>query len=314
MSLLVIGSVAYDSVTTPAGSRGRALGGSATYFSIAASHLTSVGIVGIVGEDFEQRHIDLFASRGIDMSGLEHAAGKTFHWSGAYSPEDTNQRDTLDTQLNVFADFEPTLSAVQRESEYLFLANIDPELQLSVLKQMRSRPRLIGLDSMNFWIDGKRAELDAVVSEVDIVFMDEGEARIYSEEANLVMAARRILERGPRAVVLKRGEHGVTLFDGESVFSAPAFPLDSVIDPTGAGDAFAGGFMGAVAATEDTSNSSLRRAAITGSAMGSFTVQAFSADKLANLTNSEFAARFEKFIEITGFEPFDNSTAPWRNS
>ena len=261
MSLLVVGSVAYDSVRTPAGSRERALGGSAVYFSIAASRFADVSLVGIVGEDFERAHIETLKSRGVDVSGLERAQGKTFHWAGVYSTEDVNQRETLDTQLNVFEEFNPTLSPEQRESDFVFLANIDPALQLSVLEQMERRPKLVALDSMNFWIDGRREDLDRIVREVDLFFLDEGEARSYAREANIVRAAKRIQGMGPRAVVVKRGEHGVLVFDGDDMFSAPAFPLDSVVDPTGAGDSFAGGFMGLLAATGDTSHSGIRRAA-----------------------------------------------------
>ena len=302
MSLLVVGSVAYDSVRTPAGSRERALGGSAVYFSIAASCFANVTLVGIVGEDFERAHIETLKSRGVDVSGLERAEGKTFHWAGVYSTEDVNQRETLDTQLNVFEEFNPTLSPEQRESDFVFLANIDPTLQLSVLDQMERRPRLVALDSMNFWIDGRREDLDKIVREVDLFFLDEGEARSYAGEANIVRAAKRIQRMGPRAVVVKRGEHGVLVFDGDDMFSAPAFPLDSVVDPTGAGDSFAGGFMGVLAATGDTSHNGIRRAAIVGSVMGSFAVQDFSADRLTSLTTEDIQDRFDNFVRLTQFE------------
>ena len=302
MSLLVVGSVAYDSVRTPAGSRERALGGSAVYFSIAASCLAEVSLVGIVGQDFEQAHIETLKSRGVDVSGLERAEGRTFHWAGVYSTEDVNQRETLDTQLNVFKAFNPTLSDEQRQSDFLFLANIDPALQLSVLEQMERRPSLVALDSMNFWIDGRRDDLDRIVREVDLFFLDEGEARSYSGEANIVRAARRIQRMGPRAVVVKRGEHGVLVFDRDDIFSAPAFPLDSVVDPTGAGDSFAGGFMGLLAATGDTSHAGIRRAAILGSVMGSFAVQDFSADRLTSLTTADIQDRFHNFVNLTQFD------------
>lgn len=302
MSLLVVGSVAYDSVTTPAGSRDRALGGSAVYFSIAASCLADVSLVGIVGQDFDQAHVETLRSRGVDVSGLERAPGKTFHWAGVYSTEDVNQRETLDTQLNVFEAFNPALSDEQRQSDFLFLANIDPALQLSVLKQMERRPRLVALDSMNFWIEGRRDDLDRIVREVDLFFLDEGEARSYAGEANIVRAAKSIQKMGPRAVVVKRGEHGVLVFDGEEIFSAPAFPLDSVVDPTGAGDSFAGGFMGVLAATGDTSRDGIRRAAIVGSVMGSFAVQDFSADRLTSLTTEDIQDRFDNFITLTQFD------------
>ncbi len=307
--LLAVGSVAFDSVETPAGSRQKALGGSAAYFSIAASYLADVSLVGIVGQDFGDAHVETLRSRGVDLSGLERADGETFHWSGVYSTEDVNQRETLDTRLNVFADFRPVLSEAHRRSEYLFLANIDPELQLDVLRQMRERPKVVALDSMNFWIEGKRAELDRVVREVDMFFVDEGEARSCAGEANLARAARRIQAMGPRVVVVKRGEHGATVFDGDEVFAAPALPLESVADPTGAGDSFAGGFMGAIASTGDVSNDGLRRAAAVGCVFGSFTVEDFSVDRLSSLTREEIEARFQEFTELTRLEPFEGGAA-----
>ena len=305
MSLLVVGSVAYDSVQTHAGSRRMALGGSAVYFSIAASYLSDVSLVGVVGEDFEQRHVDLLTEHGVDVSGLERAEGKTFHWSGVYSTEDLNTRETLDTQLNVFSDFSPTLADVHRRSDYVFLANIDPELQTSVLDQMQERPKVVALDSMNFWIDGIRSDLDAVVKRVDILFLDESEARSYAGEANLVKAAKRIQETGPRVAVVKRGEHGALVFDGLDVFSAPAMPLESVVDPTGAGDSFAGGFMGTLASTGDVSNRGLRRAAVVGSVMGSFAVQDFSVGGLTHLKRRDMRGRFQQFVRLTTFDDFE---------
>ena len=305
MSLLVVGSVAYDSVKTHAGSRRMALGGSAVYFSIAASYLSDVSLVGVVGEDFEKRHVDLLTEHGVDVSGLERTEGKTFHWSGVYSTEDVNTRETLDTQLNVFSEFSPTLADRHRASDYVFLANIDPELQMRVLDQMECRPKMVALDSMNFWIDGRRSDLDAVVSRVDILFMDEGEARRYSGESNLVSAARRIQDMGPRVAVVKRGEHGALVFDGDDVFSAPAMPLGSVVDPTGAGDSFAGGFMGAVASSGDVSNRGLRRAAVVGSMMGSFAVQDFSVVGLTHLKRKQLRDRFQEFVRLTAFDDFE---------
>ena len=302
--MLVVGSVAYDSVQTHAGSRRMALGGSAVYFSIAASYLTDVSLVGVVGEDFEQRHVALLTEHGVDVSGLERAAGKTFHWSGVYSTEDVNTRETLDTQLNVFGDFSPALADCHRGSEFVFLANIDPELQMRVLDQMERRPKIVALDSMNFWIDGRRSDLDEVVRRVDILFLDEGEARSYSGETNLVKAARRIQEMGPRVAVVKRGEHGALVFDKDEVFAAPAMPLESVVDPTGAGDSFAGGFMGALASTGDVSNRGLRRAAVVGSMMGSFAVQDFSVGGLMHLKRKHLRERFQEFVRLTAFDDF----------
>ena len=306
MSLLAVGSVAYDSVRTPAGSRERALGGSAVYFSLAASYFADVSVVGVVGDDFDEAHVELLRSRGVDVSGLERVAGRTFHWSGVYSTEDVNERETLDTQLNVFAEFNPSLSESHRQADTVFLANIDPSLQLDVLSQMDARPKLAALDSMDFWIQSRRDDLARVAGEVDALFLDEGEARMLSGQRNIVRAARTLQRMGPRAVVVKRGEHGVLLADGDGLFVAPAFPLDSVVDPTGAGDSFAGGFMGAVAATGDTSPGGLRWAAVLGTVMGSFTVQAFSADRLAALTRDDIEGRVEEFRKTTGFHIHPN--------
>lgn len=303
MTVLVVGSVAYDSVTTPTGSREDSLGGSATYFSIGISRFAPVSVIAVVGDDFQERHIELLRSRGVDVSGLQRQTGGTFRWAGEYYSADLNARNTLDTQLNVFADFSPQLNAEQRRSPYLFLANIDPELQIDVLGQMEQRPNLVALDSMNFWIDGKRQALNRVVGEADVLFMDEGEARDYAQEGNLVTAARRIMSMGPGAVIIKRGEHGVLVFSGDSIFSAPAFPLDHVIDPTGAGDTFASGFMGYVAATGDKTPEGYRRAAILGSVMGSFCVQGFSVDKILTITQQDIEDRFRAFTELTSFQP-----------
>ncbi len=302
MSLLVVGSVAYDSVRTLEGSRERALGGSAVYFSLAASYFTDVSLVGVVGDDFDESHVELLRSRGVDVSGLERVEGRTFHWSGVYSAEDVNERKTLDTQLNVFAEFRPSLSGEHRRSDTVFLANIDPSLQLDVLRQMDVRPKLSALDSMDFWIESRRDDLARVAGEVDTLFVDEGEARLLSGERNIVRAAKTLRRMGPRAIVVKRGEHGVLVADGDDLFVAPAYPLDRVVDPTGAGDSFAGGFMGALAATGDTSPDGLRWAAVVGSVMGSFTVQAFSADKLAALTRADIEERFRDFRRLTAFD------------
>ena len=311
MSLLVVGSVAYDTVSTPYGRRESALGGSATYFSIAASYFTPVSVVAVVGEDFAPRDLDLLEAKGVDTSGLERASGKTFRWVGEYS-EDLNSRETLDTQLNVFADFSPTLASGHRSSPYLFLANIHPALQLDVLRQMEPRPRFAALDTMDFWIDGSRDDLSRIVSEVDVLFMDFGEIRSFARESNVLLAARRIQNMGPRAVAAKRGEHGALLFDGSSAFAAPAFPLESPVDPTGAGDAFAGGFMGCLAASGDTGPDALKRAAMVGAVMGSFAVESFSADRLSALTRDEIACRFRQLAEITRFHD-SGGELPWRN-
>ena len=311
MSLLVVGSVAYDTVSTPYGRRESALGGSATYFSIAASYFTPVSVVAVVGEDFAPRDLDLLEAKGVDTSGLERASGKTFRWVGEYS-EDLNSRETLDTQLNVFADFSPTLASGHRSAPYLFLANIHPALQLDVLRQMEPRPRFAALDTMDFWIDGSRDDLSRIVSEVDVLFMDFGEIRSFARESNVLVAAKRIQNMGPRAVAAKRGEHGALLFDGSSAFAAPAFPLESPVDPTGAGDAFAGGFMGCLAASGDTGPDALKRAAMVGAVMGSFAVESFSTDRLSALTRDEIASRFRQLAEITRFHD-SGGELPWRN-
>lgn len=313
--LLVVGSVAYDSVKTSAGSRQDALGGSAMYFSLSSSYFTPVAVVAVVGDDFRERDVGVFKAHRVDISGLERREGKTFRWSGVYGMEDVNTRETLDTQLNVFADFTPKLTREQRRARFLFLANIHPALQLDVLRQMESRPKLVALDTMNFWIGGNRAALSEVVRQVDVLFMDEGETRQFAEEANLIRAARKILSMGPRGVVVKRGEHGVLLVQNGSLFAAPAFPLERVVDPTGAGDTFAGGFMGYLASTGDLSPRGLRRAVVLGSVMGSFTVESFSMERLHALRHEEIEARYRAFIELCKVSPLRNGQSlPWRNA
>lgn len=313
--LLVVGSVAYDSVKTPEGSRRDALGGSAMYFALSSSYFTSVSVVAVVGEDFQQRDVDVFKAHDVDVSGLVRAKGKTFRWSGVYSTEDVNQRETLDTQLNVFADFSPTLTKQQRRTPYVFLANIHPALQLDVLQQMEARPRLVALDTMNFWIEGQRDALTKIVKRVDVLFMDEGEVRQFAREPNLVRAARKIIAMGPRAVVVKRGEHGVMLVQNGSLFVQPAYPLDRVVDPTGAGDTFAGGFMGYLASTGDRSPLGFRRAIMLGSVMGSFTVEAFSMERLHTLKRNDIDTRFRAFSDISRGSPLrKDQSLPWRGS
>ena len=313
MSLLVVGSVAYDSVKTGAGSRIDALGGSATYFSVAASRFAPVSLIAVVGEDFRASDEELMRSHDVDTAGLERAPGETFRWAGEYDPDDLNSRETLDTQLNVFADFSPKLSTEHRRLPYLFLANIDPELQLDVLNQMEQRPKLVALDTMNFWIEGKKDELGKIVEAVDVLFIDETEARMFSGEGNLLSAARAITALGPHTLLIKRGEHGVLLFHGGGIFVAPAFPLETVVDPTGAGDSFAGGFMGYMAATGDVTARGLRRATVLGSVMGSFCVEAFSLERTSALTQDDIEGRFRAFADLTNFQPLaDEETLPWR--
>ncbi len=299
--LLVVGSVALDSVETPFGQVQEVLGGSATYFSCSASFFTRVRLVATVGQDFPKEHVQLLEDRGVDVGGLSVAAGRTFRWSGAYG-YDLNEARTLDTQLNVFANFRPALAENLRRVPYLFLANIDPELQLEVLHQMRERPRLVALDTMNFWIQGKREPLGRVLREVDVVTINDAEARQLAGEPNLVKAARAIAAMGPRTVVVKRGEYGALLLDDGAFFVVPAYPLESVFDPTGAGDTFAGGFMGSLAARDRVDRGTLRRAMVYGSVMASFTVEDFSLNRLARLAPHEIERRYADFEDLIRLE------------
>ena len=303
MDILVVGSVAFDSVETPFGQGDEVLGGSATYFSTAASFFTGVRLVAVVGEDFPAEHRTFLAGRNIDLSGLQVASGRTFRWKGRYG-FDLSEAQTLETHLNVFEGFQPQLPETFRDSEVVFLANIDPELQLEVVRQVR-RPRLIACDTMNFWIGGKRDALVRTLAEVDILVINEGETRQLAGEANLVKAARAILALGPKTLVVKRGEYGVLVFTAHSIFSAPAYPLEEVFDPTGAGDTFAGGFIGHLAATGDFSDQGGRRATVFGSVMASFTVEDFSLDRLRRVTWAEIEDRFRKFQALTAFTGLD---------
>ena len=313
MTILVVGSVAYDSVKTAMGSREDALGGSATYASIAASYFAPVGIVAVVGADFVAEDRQLLTDHHVDISGLKTSPGRTFRWAGEYDFEDVNSRKTLDTQLNVFADFEPELTPQHRTQPYLFLGNIQPELQLNVLDQMEDRPQLVAADTMNLWIESERETVTDVIRAVDVLFMDENEVRLFTGEANVVKAAKSILTLGPRTVVVKRGDHGVIQFMGNSVFAAPAYPLETVADPTGAGDSFAGGFMGYLAATGDLGPAAFRRAAVLGSVMGSLAVESFSLDRLSVLTLPDLIARFQALTELSSFEGLSEAeTLPWR--
>jgi sugar/nucleoside kinase (ribokinase family) len=298
--LLVVGSVALDSVRTPFGKADDVLGGSATFFSYAASFFTRVRLVAVVGGDFPKGHLDLLGQRGIDVAGLQVADGSTFRWAGEYG-YDLNEAKTLDTRLGVFADFRPTLPPTYRQTPFVFLANIDPDLQLDVLRQVE-RPRLAALDTMNFWIRGKREALRRVLAEVDALMVNDAEARMLADEPNLIRAARKILGYGPLTVVVKRGEYGVLMVSEERFFFAPAFPLESVYDPTGAGDTFAGGFMGCVARSGRVDEPTLRRAIVYGSVMASFAVEDFSLNRLLRLTPEEIEARYQTFQEMMRFE------------
>ena len=300
MSLLVVGSVALDTVETPFGRAEDALGGSATFFSAAASCFCPVQLVGVIGDDFPADALDFLVERDVDLSGLERATGESFRWSGVYS-FDLNSRETLETRLGVFADFNPQIPASFRSSEWVFLGNIDPVLQLGVLDQI-DRPRLVACDTMNFWIQGKRDELLALLDRVDLLLVNDAEARELSGDHNLARAARWIQERGPRYIIIKKGEHGAILFTPDSMFFAPGFPLEEVFDPTGAGDAFAGGLMGYLAQCGQLTDAAMRRAVIYGSAMGSFAVERFSVERFKDLTREEIEARVLTFREMTTFQ------------
>jgi sugar/nucleoside kinase (ribokinase family) len=300
MSILVVGSVAIDSVETPFGRGENVLGGSATYFATSASFFTDVNLVAVVGEDFPQEHIDFLTSRNIDLTGLSRESGKTFHWKGRYG-YDLNEAHTLDTQLNVFQTFRPRIPAAYADAGYLILANIDPDLQLEVLEQVRS-PRVIACDTMNFWISSKPEVLKKVIAKVDFLIINEGEARQLTGETNLVKAARAIMSIGAKNLIIKRGEYGVLLFSGNSIFAAPAYPLESVFDPTGAGDTFAGGFMGYLANTGNLSTEGVRQAIVYGSVMASFTVEDFSLNRLRTLDYAQVEARYREFKAMTHFD------------
>lgn len=301
MSLLVVGSMALDSIKSPFGEVVRVIGGSATYFSLAASYLTSVRLVSVVGRDFPKGTLDMLSARRIDLQGLKVADGVTFHWKGYYE-YDLNIAHTVKTDLNVFENFAPVLPASYRESRYVFLGNIDPKLQLDILAQVRE-PKIVALDTMNFWIGKSPQLLREVIRSVDIVIINEAEIRELTGEFNLVKAARKLMRMGPGRVVIKRGEYGVLhLSDGE-IFAAPAYPLETIFDPTGAGDSFAGGFMGYLASRDGAALSEMdyRLATIYGSAIASFTVEAFSTDRLQRLTREEIDSRLAAFRALTEF-------------
>ena len=297
MSLLVVGSVALDSIYTPFGETADALGGSAVYFSVAGSLLNPVKVVGVIGQDYPVKELEQLAVRGIDWSGVERATGESFRWKGKYS-YDLQSRETLETRLGVFATFDPKLPESHRDAEYVFLGNIDPELQLGVLSQMRA-PRLIACDTMNYWIQGKRPQLMELLARVDILMVNDTEARELSGDWNIHRAARWILARGPKRVVIKQGEHGALLMEPDRTFYVPAFPLEEVFDPTGAGDAFAGGFMGYLARSRQTSPDSMRRAMVYGSTMGSFAVAGFGVKGFDAIDLGDVLARVQMFADLT---------------
>lgn len=302
--ILAVGSLAFDSIRTPAGKAERILGGSANYFSISASFFTNLNLVGIVGQDFPRAHFDVLKGRGIDLEGLEVAAGETFHWVGEYDTN-LNEAKTLSTCLNVFEHFNPKLPQKYKDTRYLFLANIDPDLQRSVYAQVK-KPVLVAADSMNFWITGKKESLLKTMELVDLLTINEGEAYLLSEKTNILDAAKAIRKMGPKALVVKRGEYGALLFTDHGVFSAPALPLGTVKDPTGAGDTFAGGLIGYIAhedAGEDLfkDDQTLRRAVIFGSVLASFTVEDFGFSNLLRTTPAQVQQRYTEFLKMSRF-------------
>jgi sugar/nucleoside kinase (ribokinase family) len=306
ISILTVGSLAFDSIQTPAGNADSVLGGSGNYFSIAASFYAPVEVVGVVGEDFPKAHLNWLSDRKIDVSGIQVASGKTFHWVGSYD-KNLNEAQTLSTALNVFEHFDPRLSPKHQDATYLFLANIDPVLQQRVLDQVKA-PRLVACDSMNFWITGKPDEVRQTLKRVDILSLNEGECYLLSGEKNILKAARKIQEMGPSVLIIKRGEYGAMLFTATGVFLAPAFPVMNVVDPTGAGDSFAGAFMGYLAeaqAHRDMARANpekweqlLRRAVLAGCVMASFTVEDFSFYRLMKLKNTELVDRQSEMIKM----------------
>jgi sugar/nucleoside kinase (ribokinase family) len=300
MSLLVVGSVALDSVETPFGKAENVIGGSGNFFSASASHFAPVRLVGVVGSDYPMDKLAPLRERGVDLSGVETADGTSFRWRGRYT-HDLNSAETLETHLGVFSHFAPKIPDQFRTSPFVFLANIDPRLQLQVLNQVQ-RPRLVACDTMNFWIESRRPELLELLKHVDLITINDGEARQLSDKYNLVQAARWIMERGPRLVIIKKGEHGAFMFSEREVFFAPAYPLEEVFDPTGAGDSFAGGFMGYLARTGDLSPASLRRAVVYGCVMGSFAVERFSVERLLSIGAGDIQARLQQFRDLVSVE------------
>jgi sugar/nucleoside kinase (ribokinase family) len=300
-SLLVVGSVALDDIDGPFGFHRDLLGGSASFIARAASYFTKhVSVVGVIGDDFPQRHVDELAELGVDISGIERAAGETFHWVGRYAP-DLATRETLDTRLGVFGEFQPKLGPAHVDAQLVLLGNIDPALQLDVLRQVRA-PALVAADTMNLWINIKRADLEKMLAKIHTIMLNDEEARLLAEEHNLRRAAAKILKMGPTSVIIKRGDAGALLFHGGGVFAAPAMPLSDVKDPTGAGDSFAGGLMGYLAYAGDLSPRTIRTAMIVGSVMGSFAVEQFSVDGLRGLTPASIQQRFDEMAELVQFE------------
>lgn len=300
MDILVVGSVALDTIETPFGKVENVLGGSATYFSVSATFFSDVCIVAVVGDDFPKEHMEFLSTKNVDIRGIEVVKGETFKWKGKYG-FDLNEAITIDTQLNVFQHFKPKIPQEYRDVDFVFLANIDPELQYEVLRQIKN-PRLVACDTMNFWIEKKQRELYRLLEKVDIFIINESEARQLSGEPNLIKASKKILDLGPNTLIIKRGEYGALMFSGDSIFSAPGYPLEYVFDPTGAGDTFAGGFIGFISNTNNLSESNMRRAIIFGSVMASFNVEDFSLFRLSNLSYNEIEKRYREFKSLSHFE------------
>lgn len=299
MSILVVGTVAFDSIETPRGSAERVLGGSAAYFALAASYFSPVRIVGVIGQDFPDEYLSIFSQRGVDLQGLTRERGDTFYWRGRYH-EDLNVRDTVELHLNVLSGFVPKLPESYRDTEYVFLGNIDPNMQMEVLSQLRQL-RLVACDTMDFWIQGSSKELKKVLARIEMLIINDSEAKLLSGEHNIVRAARSIMKMGPKVVLIKRGEYGVLQFSDSSIFATPAYPLEEVFDPTGAGDSFAGGFLGHLARTGDKSRHGLRRSIVYGSVVASFTVEDFGVKRLIGLSLKEIEERYQRFFDLTNF-------------
>ncbi|NQU95383.1 MAG: bifunctional hydroxymethylpyrimidine kinase/phosphomethylpyrimidine kinase [Candidatus Omnitrophica bacterium] len=299
MSILVVGSVALDTIKTPFGKKRNILGGSAVYFSVSASRFAPVSLVAVVGKDFPSKHVKFLKSKGIDVTGLAFKQGKTFSWEGEYG-WDFSDPKTIATHLNVFSDFDPDIPREYRNKKHVFLANIDPELQWRVLEKMVN-PRLVACDTMNYWIENKRKSLLKLLKKIDIFLLNESEAKELTGSSNLLKAARNILKLGPERVIIKKGEHGSLLFSGNSVFSTPAYLMETIVDPTGAGDTFAGGLMGYLATQKSINRASLRRAVVYGGVMATFAVQDFSLKRLGSVTKKDIAKRFKEFTRLTQF-------------
>ncbi len=297
MSVLVVGSIALDTIETPFGEVREVLGGSASYFSLAASQFTDVKIVAVVGDDFPEENIGLFKSKGMELKGIQKASGKTFRWHGRYG-YDLGGPQTLGTYLNVFESFDPVIPEEYSNAEYVFLANIDPELQLNVLNQVK-KPKLVACDTMNYWIEKKPKELREVIKNVDLLIINDAEARELAREPMIIKASRNILEMGPEALIVKRGEYGALMFSKEGIFWAPSYPLEAVVDPTGAGDTFAGGFMGSLANGDSNGSAGLKKAVTYGCVIASFTVEDFGVKRIAHLQYKEIETRFTAFLKLS---------------